>query len=61
MEPSPVARSLSDSFAGIAPSSVPGFVAAQAVGGVVGFLVLALLRPGWAKGAEAVVPEGGAP
>lgn len=30
-----VARSLSDSFAGIAPSSVPGFVAAQFLGAVV--------------------------
>lgn len=29
-----VARSLSNSFAGIAPASVPGFIAAQLVGAV---------------------------
>ncbi len=29
-----IARSLTDTFAGISPSSVPGFVAAQVVGGV---------------------------
>ena len=31
-----LARSLSDSFAGIAPASVPGFVLAQLAGGLVG-------------------------
>ena len=30
---------LSDSFAGIAPSSVPMFLLAQAVGGAVGFFL----------------------
>lgn len=35
-----VARSLSDSFAGIAPSSVPMFVVMQIVGGLVGFVVV---------------------
>lgn len=34
-----LARSLSDSFAGIAPSSVPAFVAAQMAGGLAGWLV----------------------
>jgi glycerol uptake facilitator-like aquaporin len=34
-----LARSLSDSFAGIAPSSVPVFVAAQMAGGFAGWLV----------------------
>jgi glycerol uptake facilitator-like aquaporin len=38
-----VARSLSDTFAGIAPSSVPGFVAAQVVGGVLGAVTARLL------------------
>ncbi|MEV7398526.1 MIP/aquaporin family protein [Aeromicrobium sp. NPDC092404] len=38
-----VGRMLSDTFAGIAPSSVPAFVVAQAVGGVIGVgLALAL-------------------
>src|SRR5437764_1311656 len=32
-------RMLSDSFAGIAPSSAPGFVIAQCVGGAVGVLL----------------------
>ena len=34
-----IARSLSDSFAGIAPGDVPGFVAAQLAGAVLGALV----------------------
>lgn len=34
-----LARSMSDSFAGIAPASVPGFVAAQIVGAVAAHLV----------------------
>lgn len=35
-----VARSLSDSFAGIAPSSVPMFVVMQVVGALFGFAVI---------------------
>jgi arsenate reductase len=38
-------RMLSDTFAGIAPSSAPAFVAAQAFGGLVGFAVITLLYP----------------
>ena len=38
-----IARSLTDSFAGIAPSSVPGFIAAQLVAALVCWPVLALL------------------
>jgi glycerol uptake facilitator-like aquaporin len=38
-----VARSLSDSFAGIAPASVPGFVAAQLIGAAAGATVARLL------------------
>jgi glycerol uptake facilitator-like aquaporin len=47
-----VGRALSDSFAGIAPSSVPGFVAAQLVGALAGSALLVALfgrplpRPG---------------
>ncbi len=40
-----VARMLSDTFAGIAPSSVPMFVLAQLVGGVVGLGLVRLLFP----------------
>lgn len=40
-----VGRMFSDTFAGIAPASVPGYVAAQLVGGLVGWLaVRALFR-----------------
>ncbi len=51
--PSPSAAPSSDSFAGIAPASVPGFVLAQLAGGVIGFLLVQGLfgRPG------AEVPE----
>lgn len=40
-----IARMLSDSFAGIAPASVLPFVAAQAVGGVLGYLLITFLHP----------------
>jgi glycerol uptake facilitator-like aquaporin len=40
-----VGRMLSNSFAGIAPSSVPSFVAAEALGGVLAFLVVKVLYP----------------
>ena len=35
-----VARSLSDTFAGIAPSSVPMFIVMQVIGGAVGFVIV---------------------
>ncbi|WP_138444229.1 aquaporin [Sinomonas susongensis] len=38
-----VARTLTDTFAGIAPASAPGFVLAQLVGGVLGFLLVRFL------------------
>jgi arsenate reductase len=47
------ARALSDSFAGIAPSSVPGFVAAQLVGAGLACLVLSQLTPGWVRPRDA--------
>ncbi|NIJ07996.1 glycerol uptake facilitator-like aquaporin [Sphingomonas vulcanisoli] len=40
-----IARSLSDSFAGIAPSSVPGFVVAQIVGALAAHVVAGSLFP----------------
>lgn len=42
-----IARTLSDTFAGIAPASAPGFVAAQAVGALA---AIALVR--WLSGAD---------
>ncbi len=40
-----VARSLSDSFSGIRPADVPGFVVAQVAGGLAGSAVATLLFP----------------
>jgi arsenate reductase len=54
-----VGRMLSDTFAGIAPSSVPSFVAAQIVGGLLAFGVIRVLYPGVTKeeAADVVVPH----
>jgi glycerol uptake facilitator-like aquaporin len=53
-----VARTLSDTFAGIAPSSVPVFVVMQLIGGAAGVAVVALLHPAvTAVAADAVVPH----
>ena len=38
-------RMLSNTFAGIAPSSTPGFIGAEVLGGVAGFLVVKTLYP----------------
>ncbi|MBX3100546.1 MAG: aquaporin family protein [Salinibacterium sp.] len=40
-----VGRMFSDSFAGIAPASAPGFIAAQLVGGGLGFVLVRWLYP----------------
>ncbi|MEU7929473.1 MIP/aquaporin family protein [Micromonospora sp. NPDC049107] len=40
-----IGRAFTDTFAGIAPTSVPGFVAAQLVGGLVGVAALAAWYP----------------
>ena len=40
-----IGRSLSDTFAGISPSDVPAFVAAQLVGGLLGLGIAQLVRP----------------
>ena len=40
-----VGRMFSDTFAGIAPASAPGYVAAQLLGGVAGFFVVRFLYP----------------
>lgn len=46
-----VARTLSDTFAGIAPSSVPGFVLAQVLGAVIACGVIRVLWPSVEAGA----------
>ena len=40
-----IARTLSDSFAGIAPSSAPMFIAMQLLGGALAFLLIRYLYP----------------
>jgi glycerol uptake facilitator-like aquaporin len=40
-----IGRAFSDTFAGIAPSSVPGFIAFQILGGIVGAGAVAILYP----------------
>jgi glycerol uptake facilitator-like aquaporin len=50
-----VGRIFSDSFAGIAPGSAPGFVAAQLIGTLVGVGLVVLLYPGAARTADRVV------
>jgi glycerol uptake facilitator-like aquaporin len=54
-----VGRMFSDTFAGIAPSSVPSFIAAEIVGGALAIGVIKMLYPGItpAEAAEIVVPH----
>jgi hypothetical protein len=40
-----VGRMLSDTFAGIAPGSVPGFIGAQLLGGVIAIALVGWLYP----------------
>jgi hypothetical protein len=50
----------SNTFAGIAPASVPGFVAAELVGGAVAIVVLRVLYPDITpeEAADTVMPHG---
>jgi len=50
-----IARAFTDTFAGIAPSSVPAFVAAQLLGAVIGALIALALYPDAATTAGVVV------
>jgi glycerol uptake facilitator-like aquaporin len=58
-----VGRMFSNSFAGIAPSSVSSFVVAQVLGGVAAALVIVVLYPGMTadQAAEVTVPHGDDP
>jgi glycerol uptake facilitator-like aquaporin len=56
-----VARALSDSFAGIAPSSILGFVTSQAIGATLAFFLIALLLPGWGARARPTEQQRGTP
>ncbi len=54
-----VGRMFSDTFAGIAPSSAPAFIAAQVAGGIVGVAVIGALYPALTTARAAdVVPHG---
>jgi glycerol uptake facilitator-like aquaporin len=54
-----IGRMFSNTFAGIAPSSAPSFIAAQIVGGAFGFAVIKVLYPALtpAEASEAVMPH----
>ena len=53
-----IGRMFSDTFAGIAPTSAPGFIAAQVVGAVIGVALIAALYPDVAEAADdAVTPH----
>ena len=50
-----IGRMFSDTFAGIAPGSAPGFIAAQIVGTLIGLALIVVLYPGIAVSADDVV------
>jgi glycerol uptake facilitator-like aquaporin len=54
-----VGRMFSNTFAGIAPASAPGFIAAQLIGGAAGLLAIAVLYPDVtpAEAADVVLPH----
>jgi glycerol uptake facilitator-like aquaporin len=54
-----VGRMFSNTFAGIAPTSVPAFVGAQVLGGVLALLVIRVLYPGVtpAEASDVVLPH----
>jgi glycerol uptake facilitator-like aquaporin len=53
-----IGRIFSDTFAGIAPGSALGFIAAQIVGALIGLALVAVLYPGVAGSADdAVIPH----
>jgi glycerol uptake facilitator-like aquaporin len=54
-----IGRMFSDTFAGIAPASVPVFIAAQAIGGMLAFALVRVLYPQGpaAEAAEVIVPH----
>jgi glycerol uptake facilitator-like aquaporin len=50
-----IGRTFSNTFAGIAPSSVPGFIAMQVIGGAIGVLLVIVLYPHSGSTADDVV------
>src|ERR1700742_602206 len=58
-----IGRMFSDTFAGIAPASVPAFVVVQLLGGAVALALIALLYPDLtaAEASEIMIPQGRSP
>ena len=56
-----IGRMFSNTFAGIAPSSAPAFIAAQVGGGIAGVIIVRFLYPALtpAEASRAVLPHGG--
>jgi glycerol uptake facilitator-like aquaporin len=54
-----IGRMFSDTFAGIAPSSAPGYIAAQLIGGAVGLVLVRMFYPdlGPAEASAAILPN----
>ncbi len=52
-----IGRIFSDTFTGIAPSSAPGFIAAQLVGAMIGLALVVALYPGVSRSAGEVVVQ----
>jgi len=50
-----IGRAFSDTFAGIAPGSLPGFLIAQIFGAIIGTGLLAILYPGAGQAADDIV------
>jgi arsenate reductase len=50
-----IGRAFTDTFAGIAPASVPGFIVAQLIGLAIGVGLLLALYPGAEQAADNVV------
>jgi arsenate reductase len=55
-----IGRTFSNTFAGIAPSSIPSFIGAQLVGGALAYLLIRALYPGFtpAEASDIMVPHG---
>ena len=52
-----IGRAFTDTFTGIAPTSVPGFLAAQLVGGLVAVAALAAWYPHTGHTADTLMPQ----
>src|SRR5690349_18231009 len=52
-----IARTVTDTFAGIAPASAPGFILAQLAGGAAGFVLVRFLYPILATSAAAAADD----